>query len=350
MCGVAGDADAVVGVEGCWVVVAVEDGPLVQIVREQAGDVTDGGSPVFKHLFDLRSFGGGGHFLIVGPGVGVGGEGDDVHEGVGCDWEVEDVGAGADVHVLVAGFVRAEGGDGGGHGDEAAVGDFVGVVWVGGWVGGAEEELADAGFDAVAADEGVGGGGGAVVEGEVDWAVWVLGEGVEAFAEFDHACGDDLDELVEEVGAVAAFEASVAGVQFEEEFFFSVVVGRLGEAVDPPKPVVWLVGIAVRCGHCSQCTDDARLDHAHAADGVCGECDPCTDFSKGSCLFVDLDFDVSSDEAQRKDQANDASAHDGDFYGLLVCDAGHIASANVVGFAESDKEKCKCRDGNDRGM
>ncbi len=48
-----------------------------------------------------------------------------------------------------------------------AVGDFVGVVRV----GGAEEELADAGFEAVAADDGVGGGGGVVVEGEVDFSL-----------------------------------------------------------------------------------------------------------------------------------------------------------------------------------
>jgi len=40
----------------------------------------------------------------------------------------------------------------------------VGVVRV----GGAEEELADAGFEVVAADDGVGGGGGVVVEGEVE--------------------------------------------------------------------------------------------------------------------------------------------------------------------------------------
>ncbi len=121
----------------------------------------------------------------------------------------------------------------------------MGVVRVGGWGGGAEEELADAGFGAVAADEGVGGGGGAVGEVEVDGLVGGLGEGVEAFVEFDDAWGIDFDELVEEVGAVAAFEAAGAGVEFEEEFFFAVVGGGLGEAVDPAEPVVWFFGVAV---------------------------------------------------------------------------------------------------------
>ena len=59
---------------------------------------------------------------------------------------------GPDVHMLALGLVLADGGDGGGHGDEPAERDAVGVVRVGCRVGGAEEELAHAGFDAVAAD------------------------------------------------------------------------------------------------------------------------------------------------------------------------------------------------------
>ena len=59
---------------------------------------------------------------------------------------------GSDVHVLALGLVLADGGDGGGHGDEAAEGDAVGIVRVGCRVGRPEEEFAHAGFDAIAAD------------------------------------------------------------------------------------------------------------------------------------------------------------------------------------------------------
>ena len=79
-------------------------------------------------------------------------ESHDVDEGVLGDGEVEHVGGRAHVHALVVGLFGAEAGHGEGHGDEAAVGDLLREVGCGGWGGGAEEEGADAGADAVAAD------------------------------------------------------------------------------------------------------------------------------------------------------------------------------------------------------
>lgn len=58
----------------------------------------------------------------------------------------------AAVHVLVCGAVVAQRMDGERHGDEAAVGDFMRVVRVGGGIRSAEKMLSDEGFDAVAAD------------------------------------------------------------------------------------------------------------------------------------------------------------------------------------------------------
>lgn len=69
--GVAGDADAVAGVEGGRVVVAVEDGPFVQMRRQQARECLDGGTPFLKDAFDLVWRGRRGHFLggVVGSGT-----------------------------------------------------------------------------------------------------------------------------------------------------------------------------------------------------------------------------------------------------------------------------------------
>jgi len=131
-----------------------------------------------------------------------------------------------------------------------------------------------------------------------------------------------------------------------------IVVGGLGEAVDPAEPVIWFLGVAVWGCDCSECVDDAGLDHAHAADGVGGERDAGADFAKGACLLVDVDFDVLSDEAEGEDQADDAAAYDGDFDGLIACgDAGHAASAASLGVSsEGEEEECKCGDDGEGGM
>ena len=70
-----------------------------------------------------------------------------------CDGVVCEMGAGPDVVVEVVCFPRAKDLHCAVHGDEAAIGYFVRVLCVGGRVTGAEDLLADSGFDSIAADD-----------------------------------------------------------------------------------------------------------------------------------------------------------------------------------------------------
>lgn len=231
------------------------------------------------------------------------------------------------VHLAVAGQLVAQQLGGLVHGDEAAVGVLAAEAGLCGGVVVAEDDLAGAALDAVAADDGAVHGGGAVEELQLDVAV---GEGldlVEALAKVGDVVGDQLDHLVEEVGAVHGGLARGRGQRVDQLALLCVGVlvalaGLVGHAAAEVEPDLLLAVPLVECGDLLEALAHLGGDERHGASSVGAEGHAGPDLAECVCRLIQGDADVLAQEADCEGEAGDAAADDGN---VEVAVGGHGA-------------------------
>lgn len=170
----------------------------------------------------------------------------------------------------------------------------------------ADDDLPHAGLDTVAADDGVRCSRGAVPEGHDQPAVVALADLLQALAELGLLGRQQLDQLVEVVGAVDAVLAE-AGADGEGD----ALVAALG-AVDVVEPDVLLGRPAVARAHALEGLVHARVDGLHGLHGVGAEGHARADLAKVRRALVQRERDPAPVQRDGQRQAGYAAADDGD--------------------------------------